>query len=215
MNQKSRRTSPRSTGGRLRTSGQAPFGVAVPCPIRPRRTRWRLPAACALKATCAHAYWPNGLRKRAAMPLVKIQSDILRLLAAHRDPESYVAGSTPLNVNAPRFSGDIDVFHDREERVARAAQEDSAVLQAEGYDLQWLRREPAMYADVASKGDAATRLEWVVDSDYRFFPTQRDETFGYVLHPVDLATNKIMAAAGLTGTHSLVIASEAWRSRAA
>jgi hypothetical protein len=25
----------------------------------------------------------------------------LRLLAAHRDPESYVAGSTPLNVNAP------------------------------------------------------------------------------------------------------------------
>ncbi|HKM62581.1 MAG TPA: hypothetical protein VJY39_08840 [Acidisphaera sp.] len=149
------------------------------------------------------------------MPLARIQSDILRLLAAHRDPESYVAGSTPLNVNAPRYSDDIDVFHDREERVARAAQEDAAVLQSEGYDLQWLRREPAIYTAVARKGDAATRLEWVVDSDYRFFPTQRDETFGYVLHPVDLATNKIMAAAGLTGTHSLVIASEAWRSRAA
>src|SRR5271165_1981203 len=130
MNQKSRRTSPRSTGGRLRTSGQAPFGVAVPCPIRPRRTRWQLPAAYALKATCARADWPSGLRKRAAMPLAKIQSDILRLLAAHRDPESYVAGSTPLNVNAPRYSGDIDVFPDREERVARAVQEDSAVLQA-------------------------------------------------------------------------------------
>lgn len=130
------------------------------------------------------------------MPLAKIQSDILRLLAAHRDPESYVAGSTPLNVNAPRYSGDIDVFHDREERVARAVQEDSAVLQAEGYDLQWLRREPALYAAVASKGGDTTKLEWVVDSDYRFFPTQRDETFGYVLHPADLATNKIMAAAG-------------------
>lgn len=48
------------------------------------------------------------------MPLARIQSDILRLLAAHRDPESYVAGSTLLNVNAPRYSGDIDVFHDRE-----------------------------------------------------------------------------------------------------
>ena len=42
----------------------------------------------------------------------------------------------------------------------------------------------------------ATKLEWVLDSDFRFFPAQRDELFGYVLHPVDLATNKVMAAAG-------------------
>ena len=58
---------------------------------------------------------------RPAVPLSKIQIEILRLLAAHRDPESYVGGSTPLNRNAPGYSGDIDVFHDREERVARAA----------------------------------------------------------------------------------------------
>lgn len=130
------------------------------------------------------------------MPLARIQSDILRLLAAHRDPESYVAGSTPLNMNAPRYSGDIDVFHDREERVARAAQEDSALLQANGYELQWLRREPAMYAVVAGKDGETTKLEWAVDADYRFFPTMQDDIFGYVLHPVDLATNKAMAAAG-------------------
>lgn len=130
------------------------------------------------------------------MPLIKIQSDILRLLAAHRDPESYVAGSTPLNVDAPRYSEDIDVFHDREERVARAAQEDSAVLQANGYDLRWLRREPTMYAVLVGKGGETTKLEWAVDADFRFFPTVSDETFGYVLHPVDLATNKVMAAAG-------------------
>ncbi len=42
----------------------------------------------------------------------------------------------------------------------------------------------------------ALELEWVVDSDYRFFPTIRDDVFGYVLHPVDLALNKVMAAAG-------------------
>jgi hypothetical protein len=34
----------------------------------------------------------------------------------------------------------------------------------------------------------------VADSDYRSFPTMADETFGYVLHPVDLAMNKVMAA---------------------
>ena len=107
-------------------------------------------------------------------------------------------------MNAPRYSGDIDVFHDREERVARAAQADSAVLEGEGYDLQWLRREPTIYAAVARKGGDTTRLEWVVDSDYRFFPTQRDDTFGYVLHPVDLATNKIMAAAGRREPRDLV-----------
>jgi hypothetical protein len=83
------------------------------------------------------------------VPLSKIQSDILRLPASHRDPESYVAGSTPLNVNAPRFSGDIGVFHDREERVAQAAEQDAAFLQEHGYVLQWLRRDPLIYTVLA------------------------------------------------------------------
>ena len=43
--------------------------------------------------------------------------------------------------------------------------------------------------------DEKMRLEWVHDSAFRFFPTQRDDLFGYVLHPVDLATNKTSAAA--------------------
>ena len=41
------------------------------------------------------------------MPLPKIQTEVLRLLAAQRDPESYVAGATPLNRDAARYSGDI------------------------------------------------------------------------------------------------------------
>ncbi len=130
------------------------------------------------------------------MPLSKIQTNVLRLLAAHRDPESYVAGSTPLNRNAPRYSSDIDVFHDREERVARAAEDDSALLEKHGYALQWIRREPNIYSVLAERANETTRLEWVVDSDFRFFPAMRDETFGYVLHPVDLATNKVAAAYG-------------------
>ena len=130
------------------------------------------------------------------MPLSRIQTDVLRLLASHRDAESYVAGSTPLNRDAPRYSGDIDVFHDREERVARAAEEDGAVLQGKGYTLEWLRREPAIYTVAVERAGEATKLEWVVDSDFRFFPTMRDETFGYMLHPVDLATNKVAAAYG-------------------
>jgi len=130
------------------------------------------------------------------VPLSKLQSDILRLLAVHRDPESSVPSSAWLTREGTRYSGDIDIFHDREDRVARAGQEDMAVLQAAGLDVEWRRREPALYQAVVTRGGESTRLEWVVDSDFRFFPTQADEVFGYVLHPVDLATNKAMAAAG-------------------
>jgi len=41
-----------------------------------------------------------------------------------------------------------------------------------------------------------------VDSDYRFFPTMRDATFDYVLHPVDLA----MGVTGAIKSHSFIIA---------
>ncbi len=121
---------------------------------------------------------------------------MLRLLAAHRDPESYVAGSTPLNRDAPRYSVDIDIFHDREERTSQAAALDTALLQEQGYELKWLRPGPGVYSVLAERSGEATKLEWVTDSDFRFFPTMRDETFGYVLHPIDLATNKVGAAYG-------------------
>lgn len=138
------------------------------------------------------------------MPLSRIQTDVLRLLAAHRDPESYVAGATPLNRDATRFSDDIDVFHDRQERVTLAALNDAAVLEAAGYSVEWLRQLPTIYTAGVTKDDDGTRLEWVVDSDYRFFPTMPDEVFGYVLHPVDLAMNKVMAAAGRRELRDLV-----------
>jgi hypothetical protein len=130
------------------------------------------------------------------VPLSKIQTEILRILAANRDPESYVAGSTPLNRDTPRYSGDIDVFHDREERVAAAAAEDGALLEGHGYTLQWIRRAPAIHTVLVERAGDTTKLEWVADSDFRFFPTVRDELFGYILHPVDLATNKVAAAYG-------------------
>jgi hypothetical protein len=101
-----------------------------------------------------------------------------------------------LNRNAARYSGDIDVFHDREERVAQAAEQDAALLQEHGYALKWIRREPTMFRLLASLAGETTKLEWAVDSDFRFFPTIPDDTFGYLLHPLDLATNKVAAAYG-------------------
>lgn len=112
------------------------------------------------------------------MQLSKIQIDVLQLLVAYRDPESYVAGATPLNRNSFRYSADIDVFHDREERVAQAALNDAAVLRSAGYGVSWLRQLPLIYTAAVTKDSLGTRLEWVVDSDYRFFPTVPDPVFG-------------------------------------
>jgi hypothetical protein len=130
------------------------------------------------------------------VPLSKLQTEILELLAAYRDPESYVAGSTPLNRDAIRFSNDIDIFHDREDRVAQAAMADAAVLRDAGFSVVWRRQLPLIYTATVSRDNTGTHLDWVADSDYRFFPTLPDPLFGYILHPADLAMNKVMAAAG-------------------
>ena len=138
------------------------------------------------------------------MPLSKVQSDVLRILASHRDPESYVAGATPLNRNAGRFSTDIDIFHDREERVSQAALHDAASLEIAGFTVKWLRQSPLIYTAQVTRDSGGTRLDWVADSDYRFFPTVPDTLFGYILHPADLAMNKAMAAVGRREVRDLV-----------
>jgi hypothetical protein len=130
------------------------------------------------------------------VPLSELQAAILHLLAAHRNPESYVAGAAVLNKEGPRFSSDIDIFHDREEAVAHAADADAAVLSGNGYAVQWVRREPGIHIATVERNGATTRLEWARDSDFRFFPAVADELFGYRLHFADIATNKALAAGG-------------------
>ncbi len=95
----------------------------------------------------------------------------------------------------PRYSSDIDIFHDRQERVADAALADAEILRDAGYEVAWLRQQPATYSASIRRGSEETKLEWVADSDYRFFPVVKDDQFGFVLHIVDLAINKTMAAA--------------------
>jgi hypothetical protein len=130
------------------------------------------------------------------VPLSDLQSRLLRLLAAHRNPESYIADASPLARVGPRFSADIDVFHDREEAVAAAALADATVLEQTGFRVEWLRRLPAIHVALIHADDTATHLEWLADSDFRFFPVVPDDLFGYVLHLADIATNKALAAAG-------------------
>lgn len=137
------------------------------------------------------------------MPLTKLQSEVLRVLASERSPDSYIAGGVALNREGPRFSRDIDIFQDSQQRLETAAEADAKALIEAGFKLSWKKiKDGKREAEVAGLGDRMP-LEWVAVSievrlrysAFRFFPARRDELFGYVLHPVDLATNKASAAA--------------------
>src|SRR5450432_484829 len=144
------------------------------------------------------AWKAGGWRKASkgfAVPLTKLQIYALRVLAAQRSPDSYVAGGVALNRDGPRFSGDIDIFQDSEERLATAAEADAATLVQVGLRLSWSKIQTGKRQAQVEGLDETMQLEWVADSDIRLFPAQQDELFGYVLHPVDLATNKASAAA--------------------
>jgi hypothetical protein len=127
-----------------------------------------------------------------------------RLLAAARSPDSYIAGGVALHRDGPRYSGDIDIFQDTEQRLHDAAVADASTLTAAGLQLSWTKIVTGRRtAALEGLGDTM-RLDWVHDAAFRFFPPQRDDLFGYVLHPADLATNKASAAADRREPRDLV-----------
>ena len=133
------------------------------------------------------------------MPISDIQAEVLRLIAANRSPDSYVAGATVIHRGplTPRFSQDIDLFHDIADSIALSAEQDSGTLRQAGYNLAWVLRTPAFHrAIVTAAGKDPLKIEWAQDSAFRFFPVQKDETFGYRLHDADAAVNKVLALAG-------------------
>ncbi len=132
------------------------------------------------------------------MPLTPFQIEVFRTIASNRSPESFVAGATVLHreEGTPRYSKDIDLFHDAEESVAISAARDSEVLCDAGYSVEWEgQRLPSFRRATIVRGGESVRMEWVWDSAWRFFPLLRDELMGYRLHLADIATNKVIAAA--------------------
>lgn len=103
------KTSRPCTAAPSRSTGRKRFGTSACLRSRPRKMRLSLPVRCVSKAIGKPGSWQNKSRK-PAVPLSKIQTDILRLLAAHRDPDSYVAGASALNRDAPRYYPATSMF---------------------------------------------------------------------------------------------------------
>lgn len=134
------------------------------------------------------------------MALTPFQRDVCRLLADRRKRggESYVAGGVALNelLAGRRRSRDIDLFHDTEQAVAAAWAEDREALTGAGLVVEPLRERPS-FVEARVRGAGGTVLvQWTQDSAYRFFPLVEHEVLGLTLHPLDLATNKLLALVG-------------------
>jgi hypothetical protein len=134
------------------------------------------------------------------MAFTAFQRRLCRLIADNRTAsgESYLAGGAALNeaLAGARISSDIDLFHDTDEAVATSFESDRRVLRQARVDVVVIRERPSyVEAEVRAGGDSV-RMEWARDSAFRFFPLVRHDELGLVLHPFDLATNKVLALVG-------------------
>jgi len=132
------------------------------------------------------------------MPLTEFQADLARLLSSNRTPDSYLAGGSAMHIqpHSKRYSNDLDYFHDSESRVATAFSEDRNALLAAGFQVNVQLQQPGFVRALVAKHPLSTKVEWAHDSAWRFMPTIRDTLAGFILHPVDLATNKLLALVG-------------------
>lgn len=132
------------------------------------------------------------------MPLTPYQTKVAQLLSQNRTEDSYLAGGAALHSqpNSIRYSEDLDYFHDSEVRVATAFAKDQALLKSEGYTCVVEMNQPGYIRCIVKKGNNATKVEWAHDSSWRFMPVQKEKGIGFVLHPIDLAINKVLALVG-------------------
>jgi hypothetical protein len=132
------------------------------------------------------------------MPLTDFQMALAEVLAENRTFDSYLAGGAAILIepHTVRYSNDLDYFHDSERRVADAFAADRKLLEDRGYSLRIDLTQPGYIRAIVGMGEKTTKVEWSHDSSWRFMPTVRDERVGFVLHPIDLAVNKVLALAG-------------------
>lgn len=140
------------------------------------------------------------------MPMTPFQREVMTAIARNRDPESYVAGAIAIHHadGSPRYSHDLDLFHESLESVARAVAADERSLREFGARVEFTVREPGFVRAVVGRGDQLVKIEWARDTAFRFFPIEPDDVLGYRLHPVDAAVNKILTLAGRAESRDLV-----------
>src|SRR5258707_5806755 len=132
------------------------------------------------------------------MPIGAFESEVLRTIAGNRNPDSFIGGATVL-YQAPdsaRASRDLDVFHDTVESLTNSVELDVATLNRDGFVVELEKPQETFRRAMIRRAGQETKLEWVFDSAFRFFPVATDSQLGWRLNFWDAATNKTLALFG-------------------
>lgn len=131
------------------------------------------------------------------MALTAFQKRVMGAIVRNRSPDSHIAGGTALAARSLRTSNGIDIFHDAQDAVGRSVERDIASLEKVGLSVAVTRRSSAFVeAVIKDTRGGEVKIQWAMDSAVRFFPVVKDDIFGYRLHDLDLAVNKVLAMAG-------------------
>jgi hypothetical protein len=132
------------------------------------------------------------------MVLTRLQKEIMASIAKNRSESSYLAGGLVLNMDWPRISDDIDIFHDSDQEIAESAERDLGTLKRDGFTTDIDVMIYGCVEATITKGAESTLIQWMSETRTRFFPLVRDPEWGARLHHADLAVNKVLAAATRT-----------------
>ena len=140
------------------------------------------------------------------MPLTPLQTKVLALLAPARTEQSYLAGGAALHLGptGERYSADLDLFHGTATAANRTYAQDAETLRAAGYTVKVLAEHPGFVSARVSAGADATLVDWAHESAWRFLPLVPLVGGGVMLHPIDLAINKLVALANRREPRDLV-----------
>jgi hypothetical protein len=80
--------------------------------------------------------------------------------------------------------------------LAVSVQADADALRASGFDVALEPDRETFRRAIVQRDGRQTKIEWVFDSTFRFFPIEPDPELGWRLSFWDAATNKALALAG-------------------
>jgi hypothetical protein len=144
--------------------------------------------------------------------LTETQRKIVKALTYNRSETSFYAGGAMINLETERMSQDLDIFHPSNDECHKSYLEDIKVLQATGFIMKMIQinLSPFFCKMEVVDGEASTVIDWAVNSKRRFFPVQKYDSIGHVLHECDLLIGKLLACANRQAVRDYYDICRAW-----
>lgn len=129
--------------------------------------------------------------------LTPLQKKICFVLRNNRNEKSCIAGGSMLNFDTEKLSLDIDIFNSEKTVCEQSFENDIQTLKNNGFKVQIdaTPNKNGMGGATIFLGTESTKIQWVIEFAWRFFPTEYNDFVGYHLNSNDLIINKLICLA--------------------